>query len=95
MEEKTTTAKKTPKADPLPPEPDMERRVSIYIPKGGAGEDEVLFVGLNNKNWLLPRGKSSTIPYAVALEAKRALDAREKLDARISSLLNAGIQSSL
>ena len=35
-------------------------RVEVFIPKGQANEDPNLFVSVNGKNYLLPRGKNFT-----------------------------------
>ncbi|MBR1565211.1 MAG: hypothetical protein IJ649_00470 [Oscillospiraceae bacterium] len=49
-----------------------EKRVEVFIPRGADREDPNLFVGINGVNYLLPRGKKSKVPAAVAAEIKRA-----------------------
>ena len=49
-----------------------EKRVEVFIPRGSDREDPNLFVGINGINYLLPRGKKSRVPAAVAEEIKRA-----------------------
>ena len=49
-----------------------EKRVEVFIPRGSDREDPNLFVGINGVNSLLPRGKKSKVPAAVAAEIKRA-----------------------
>ncbi len=49
-----------------------EKRVEVFIPRGSDREDPNLFVGINGVNYLLPRGKKSRVPAAVAAEIKRA-----------------------
>ena len=49
-----------------------EKRVEVFIPRGSDREDPNLFVGINGVNYLLPRGKKSKVPAAVAAEIKRA-----------------------
>ncbi len=48
-----------------------EKRVEVFIPRGGDREDPNLFVGVNGVNYLLPRGKKSAVPPAVAAEIRR------------------------
>ena len=54
-----------------------QTRVEIFIPRGGDREDPNLFVGINGTNYLLPRGKKSMVPKAVAEEIKRSNKAVE------------------
>ena len=51
-------------------------RVEVNIPRGGDREDPNLFVAVNGVNYLLPRGKKSRVPKAVADEIARAERAR-------------------
>ena len=55
-----------------------EKRVEVFIPRGADREDPNLFVGINGVNYLLPRGKKSRVPAAVAAEIKRADRAAER-----------------
>ena len=48
-------------------------RVEVNIPRGGDREDPNLFVAVNGVNYLLPRGKKSRVPKAVADEIARAV----------------------
>lgn len=50
----------------------LEERVEIFIPRGSDREDPNLFVGINGVNYLLPRGKKSMVPKAVACEIERS-----------------------
>ncbi len=49
-----------------------EKRVEVFIPRGADREDPNLFVGINGVNYLLPRGKKSMVPEAVAKEIERS-----------------------
>ena len=49
-----------------------DKRVEVFIPRGSDREDPNLFVGINGVNYLLPRGKKSRVPEAVAAEIKRS-----------------------
>lgn len=57
------------------------KRVTVAVPRGGEREDPNLFVGINGVNYLLPRGKRSEVPSAVAAEIERAETARDAMDA--------------
>ena len=63
------------------------KRVEVYVPKGFANEEPNLFVSVNGVNYLLPRGRKSLVPEAVAAELERSRKAQEKLDLRIAQLL--------
>lgn len=62
-------------------------REDIFIPKGYANDDPNLFVSVNGKNYLLPKGKTSSVPKHVAEEIKRSLKAEEIQDANAEKLL--------
>lgn len=67
----------------------QEARVEIFIPKGNANDEPNLFVGVNGKNYLLPKGKKSLVPPEVAYEVNRSIEAQERLDATIDKMLEA------
>ncbi len=54
------------------------KRVEVFIPRGADREDPNLFVGINGVNYLLPRGKKSMVPKAVADEIARSDLAAER-----------------
>ena len=54
------------------------KRVEGFIPRGADREDPNLFVGINGVNYLLPRGKKSMVPKAVADEIARSDLAAER-----------------
>ena len=56
-----------------------EARVEVTIPRGSEREDPNLFVGINGVNYLLPRGKKSMVPAAVAEEIARSDRAADRL----------------
>ena len=64
-----------------------EERVEIYIEKGNANDDPNLFVSINGVNYLLPKGKRSMVPPAVAAEIQRSRAAQTSMDARIDAML--------
>jgi len=49
-----------------------EKRIEVFIPRGADREDPNLFVGINGVNYLLPRGRKSMVPEAVAQEIERS-----------------------
>ncbi len=65
----------------------MSDRVNVFIPRGLSNEDPNVFVSVNGVNYLLPKGKESSVPKAVALELERAARAREAGSRRIEAML--------
>lgn len=65
-----------------------DTRVEVFIPKGYANDEPNLFVGVNGVNYLLPRGKTSLVPPAVAEEVKRAVRAQEMMDEHIDEMVS-------
>lgn len=65
-----------------------DTRVEVFIPKGYANDEPNLFVGVNGVNYLLPRGKTSLVPPAVAEEVKRAARAQETMDEHIDEMVS-------
>ena len=63
-----------------------DKRVEVFIPRGADREDPNLFVGINGVNYLLPRGKKSKVPAAVAAEIKRSELAADRFYASIDGL---------
>lgn len=66
-----------------------ENREKIFIPRGNANDEPNLFVSINGKNYLLPRGKESEVPPEVAYEIKRSWKAQSKMDETIDKLKEA------
>lgn len=64
-----------------------EDREEIFIPRGQANEDPNFYVGFNDKSYILPRGKTSLVPKAVAAEIKRCRLAESFQDANKEALL--------
>lgn len=67
----------------------QEERVEIFIPKTNANDEPHLFVSVNGVNYLLPKGKKSSVPPEVAYEINRSIEAQERLDATIDKMLEA------
>ena len=49
----------------------------IFIPRSGDANDAGLYVCVNGEAYLLPRGKSSSVPKHIAAEIRRSESARE------------------
>ena len=71
--------------------PAAEERVEVSIPRGGEREDPNLFVGINGVSYLLPRGRRSSVPRAVAEELARSERARDALDETMDRLQRASV----
>lgn len=74
-------AKKTEKAS--------EERVDIYIERAIGNDEPNLFVSVNGVNYVLPKGKTSSVPKHVADEIERSRKAQRMLDENIDRLLKA------
>lgn len=73
------TAEKTVKAE-------MEE---IFVPKGYLNDEPNYFISVNGVNYLLPKGKKSMVPKAVAYEFNRAQRAAQAQDEHMSVMLDA------
>ena len=62
-------------------------KVEVFVPKGYVNEEPNLFVSVGGVNYLLPRGRISLVPPAVAYELERSRKAQEDLDRKIGQLL--------
>ena len=89
--ENQTQAPSTPEAvenqtqeSPAP----VEEKVEIFVPRGNANDDPNLLVGINGVNYLLPRGKASLVPKAVATEIRLSLRAQQIQNENIDKMLN-------
>lgn len=63
--------------------------VELKIPKGNSNEEPCVMIGINGKNWLLPKGKTSKVPAYVAEEYKRHLEAVENYSNQIGVIQSA------
>ena len=53
--------------------------VDLFIPRGYANDEPNFVIGVNGKNYVLPKGKTSKVPPAVKYEYDRSIRAQEKL----------------
>lgn len=58
----------------------------LWIPRAQANEDPNLFTGVNGVNYILPKGKKSKVPKAVADEIRRSQDAQAEADDRSAKM---------
>lgn len=59
----------------------------IFIDKSYANDDPNLFVSVNGKNYILPKGKTSKVPSFVADEIRRSRKAQTILDEKMEAML--------
>lgn len=67
----------------------VDDKVEIFVPRGYANDEPNLFIGVNGVNYLLPKGKTSKVPKAVAEEFYRSQKAQETRDSNSEKLLEA------
>ena len=56
-----------------------EKLLEVFIPRNAANKDPNFFVAVNGVSYLLPRGKISRVPEAVAAEIARARAAEDAM----------------
>ena len=64
-----------------------ETYVDLFVPKSYVLDEPNLFISINGKNYLLPKGKTSSVPLSVKEEYERAQRAQEALDTKSALLL--------
>lgn len=63
----------------MPTRPKAPERETIYIPRPETSrDDQDVFVAVNGVNYVIPKGESSQVPYAVAEELRRSERAKRK-----------------
>lgn len=66
---------------------DPNRPVDIFIDRGYVNDEPNLLVSVNGKNFLLPKGETSTVPAYVADEINRSRRAQKRMDQHVAELL--------
>ena len=56
---------------------DKAGRVEIRIPRSSADDEANVFISVNGKNYLIPKGQTVLVPPAVAEEYFRSEEAKE------------------
>lgn len=64
----------------------QDEREAIHIPRAVDGDTGPYFVSVNGVNYLLPRGRTSRVPKAVAEEIRRSWAAQDAWDDRAEAL---------
>lgn len=62
-------------------------KVEVFVPKGLANDDPMLYVSINGENYLLPRGKTSLVPTYVKAAIERSYGAQERQEERAKALI--------
>lgn len=75
MDNATTTAKA-----------DKPKMVDLFVPRGASVDEPNVLVSVGGKNWVLPKGKTSKVPYFVKYEYERAQRAKEAMDVRAAEM---------
>lgn len=76
------------KKEPEVTEP-KDDRVELFIPRGQQNDTQNEIIGINGKNYVLPRGKTSLVPPEVKAEYDRAVRAQAVRDTNIDEMLEA------
>lgn len=78
-----TVKKANPKVVPV-------GRIELRIPRSSADEDPNIFISVNGKNWLIPKGKTVFVPPEVAEEYRRSVEAKERFISVVENRRSAG-----
>ena len=70
-------------------------RVKIFVPRISGNTDPNLVIVINGKNYVLPRGKESIVPKAVAAEYERSKREQYKVDNAIFDMVEQAKQQAL
>ena len=65
-------------------------RVELRIPRSGADDEPNVFISVNGKNWLIPKGKAVYVPPEVAEEYRRSEEAKERFIRVVENRRNSG-----
>ena len=69
--------------------PEEEERVFITPPRGNANDEPNMLIAVNGVNYLLPRGKRSSVPKHIAEEFYRSQNAQNDADEKMTEMLDA------
>ena len=83
--EQATVSADAPDENPAP----VEERVELFVEKGYANDEPNQIISVNGVMYLLPKGKTSTVPKFVADEYYRSRKAQQSLDETVEKLLAA------
>ena len=66
-----------------------KKMVKVYVPMASDQEDPNLFVGINGKSYLVPKGVDVEVPEEVAAEIERSRKAKERAAKRAKAIRDA------
>lgn len=69
-----------------------EPMVDLFIERAEGKDDPNVFISINGKNWLLPKGQVSKVPQAVADEYKRSQEAKAQFYAKSDAFVEAALK---
>jgi hypothetical protein len=69
--------------------PVEEERVEIIPPRGSANDEPNMLIAVNGVNYVLPRGKRSSVPKHIAEEFYRSQNAKFAAEDKITEMLDA------
>ena len=72
-------------------EPGENGRMTITLQRARPGEDATMFVCINGKNYLIPKGKAVDVPPEVAAEVLRAQAADEAFHEKAEAMQQAAL----
>ena len=64
-----------------------EGYVDLFVDRGYENDEPNLFISVNGKNYLLPKGKTSKVPPCVKFEYDRAMRAKAAFYAKSEALI--------
>ena len=67
--------------------------VELFVPRGTINDDPNLYIGINGVGYLLPRGKTSSVPDFVKAEYERSIKAEENFNATVDAKLDEANQA--
>ncbi len=70
------------------PDENKAGRVELRIPRSSADEEQNVFISVNGKNYLIPKGQTVLVPPAVAEEYYRSEDAKENFISAVETRRN-------
>ena len=62
------------------------KKVDLFIPRGSSVDEPNVIIGVNGKNYVLPKGKTSKVPDFVKYEYERSIRAKEAMDVRAAEM---------
>ena len=84
---KQIAERSTAQAEPKVPVVPADERVELFVEKGYANDEPNKLISVNGVNYLLPKGKTSTVPKFVADEYYRSRKAQQRLDETVDKML--------